>query len=304
MEKPLVSVVLCTYNGGKFLAEQLESILRQTYKPLELIISDDASEDDTRQVLKLYEDHPAVHIFYQAKNIGLTSNFAFAAAQTKGALIAFSDQDDIWLENKIEQLAAAIGDSPLVYSNSLLVDEAGNSMQTKLSDLRNMYSGNDSRGYILFSCVWGHGMLITRKLLTQSLPMPEVVHHDIWIVFQAFLNGGIIYLDEVLTHYRQHSHSASKTLPEKKSERTKEYRYAIYQMKLSWIKLMQQNERKEFQPFYQRLLKLYEEKDQKKYVFPLLIFLLKYRKKIFQLSKKGITSQLVEILKQARGEKP
>jgi glycosyltransferase involved in cell wall biosynthesis len=302
MEKPLVSVVLCSYNGSQYLAEQIDSILRQDYRPLELIISDDASTDNTRDVLKQYETNPAVRIFYQEKNIGLTLNFAFAAAKANGQLIAFSDQDDIWMENKITKLVAAIGDGPLVYSDSLLVDEQGKSMDRKLSDLKRMYTGNDSRGYILYSCVWGHGMLIIRKLLEQSLPMPEQVHHDIWIAFLAFQNGGIKYLDEVLTHYRQHSHSTSQTLPEKNSARIKNSRFVEYKKKLHWIELMQQHERPAFQSFYRQLVKLYAAKEHKAYVFPLVSFMLKYRKEIFMFSKKGWMSQLVEILKQGRRE--
>ena len=145
MEKPLVSVVLCTYNGEQFIEEQVDSILRQSYSPLELIISDDASSDSTPQLLKRYENDARVIIFYQPVNFGLTSNFGFAASQSKGSLIAFSDQDDVWLENKIEKMAEAIGNSNLIYTDSLLTDEKGNSLHKKLSSFRNMYSGNDSR---------------------------------------------------------------------------------------------------------------------------------------------------------------
>jgi glycosyltransferase involved in cell wall biosynthesis len=303
MERPLVSVVLCTHNGAKFVAEQVNSILRQTYRPLELVISDDASTDNTRAILENYEGQPGVRIFYQEKNGGLTANFAFAAAQARGELLAFSDQDDIWLEHKIERLAAAIGNYPLVYSNSLLVDESGKSMNIKLSDLKRMYSGEDSRGYILYSCVWGHGMLITRQLLDKCLPMPAGVHHDIWIVYQAFQHGGIHYLDEVLTQYRQHPHSTSQTLPGKDHVHLKEDRFSSYKKKLHWIRLMQEHERESFQPFYRQLLELYAAKEKRSYVFPFFRFMLKYRAAIFRLSKKGFASQLVEILKQARGEK-
>jgi len=303
MDKPLVSVVLCTYNGAKFLAEQVDSILRQTYQPLELIISDDASTDETGKVLAAYGHDPRVRIFHQEKNLGLTGNFAFAAGKARGELLAFSDQDDIWLEKKIEKLVAAIGSRPLVYSDSLLVNEAGNNMNKKLSDLKSMYSGEDSRGYILYSCVWGHGMLITKKLLELSLPMPGGVHHDTWIVYQAFLNGGIFYLDEVLTHYRQHPHSTSQTLPGKDSLRVKDSRYTAYKNKLHWIRLMQEQEREVYQPFYCQLVKLYAAKEKGNYVFPLLRFMLKWRREIFRLSKKGFASQLVEIIKQARGER-
>src|SRR4030095_309408 len=111
--------------------------------------------------------------------------------------------------------------------------------------------------------------------------MPEEIHHDIWIVYQAFLNGGIKYLNEVLTHYRQHSHSTSQTLPEKNSVRIKHSRYIEYKKKLRWIELMQQYERQELRLFYQKLLKLYAAKEHRAYVFPLVVFMLKYRKEFF-----------------------
>jgi glycosyltransferase involved in cell wall biosynthesis len=303
MDKKLVSVVLCTYNGERFLEEQVESILRQTYHPLELIISDDHSQDGTVALLEKYKGRDGISVFFQEKNIGLTRNFEFAALQTKGELIAFSDQDDIWLDNKIEQLVVAIGDKPLVYSDSLLVDEQGNSINKKLSDLKKMYSGTDSRGYILYSCVWGHGMLITKDLFEKSLPMPVEIHHDIWITFKAFMNGGIVYFDKVLTYYRQHASSTSTTLPVKKKTSPLHERYKAYKEKLHWIELMQQNERVEFQPFYEKLLKLYRQKGEGKYVFELIPFMLKYRAAFFMFSKKSFISQLVEIIKQARGEK-
>ena len=304
MERPLVSVVLGTYNGEKYLAEQLDSILNQTYRPLELVISDDASVDGTRQVLKRYENNPLVRIFYQEKNLGLTKNFSLVALQAKGELIAFSDQDDIWMRNKIEKLVEEKGDYPLVYSNSLLVDETGRSMKKKLSDLKKMYTGNDSRGYILYSCVWGHSMMISKDLLQKSLPMPDAVNHDIWITYMAFQHGGIKYIDEVFTHYRRNIFSVSQTLPGQKSLLKKDSLYEVFKKKLQWIELMGQCERKEYQPFYQDLQKLYAMKEKRYYVFPLFWFMLKYQKEIFGLSKKGFLSRAWEIFKQARGVRP
>lgn len=302
MSQPLVSIVLCTYNGEKFLEQQVDSILRQSYRPIELIISDDASEDGTGKLIEKYAKHPEVRVYHQPVNMGLTHNFAFAASKTKGELIAFSDQDDIWEEKKIETLVSKIGNSPLVYSDSLLVNETGESMNRKLSDLKRMYSGDDSRCYVLYSCVWGHGMLITRKLLEQSLPMPAEIHHDIWIVFQAFMNGGIKYHDEVLTYYRQHSESTSQTLPEKNSSRKRDSHYEAYLKKLRWIELMRDHERAEYKPFYNELYRLYSQK-KFSYVFPLVSFMLKHRDALFRLSPKGFLSQFVEIIKQARREK-
>src|SRR6478609_835146 len=138
---PLISIVLCSYNGAKFIDEQIQSLLQQTYPNLEIIISDDASTDGTQAILKKYKTHPAFKIFLQQTNLGPIKNVAFALQQAIGSFIAFCDQDDIWLPQKIETLHAQIGDDLLVYCDSELVDEHGQSLHKKISDVRNMYTG-------------------------------------------------------------------------------------------------------------------------------------------------------------------
>lgn len=303
MEKKLVSVVMCTYNGERYLEQQIDSILSQNYQLLELIISDDCSTDNTINILEKYKANPVCRIFYQEKNMGLIKNFAFAASQAKGDLVSFSDQDDIWLENKIEKLAGAIGENPLVYSDSLLVDEDGNSLGKKMSDIRSMYSGNDSRGYIFYSCVSGHGMMVKKELLEKSLPLLNQVQHDFWITFHAFLNGGIHYYDEVLTHFRRHTSSITQVISQKQAARKQSKRYEDYLKKLEWIRLMKEHEREEYQSFYNKLAELYFLKSKRLYVWPLVFFMLKHRKSLYLLSKKSFLSQLIFILKQGRGEK-
>jgi hypothetical protein len=149
--------------------------------------------------------------------------------------------------------------------------------------------------------VWGHGMLITKELFQKTKPTPHEVHHDIWLAYQAFLNGGIKFLDEVLTHYRQHSSSSSITIPKKQNTRKNSERFNDYQKKLAWIKLMQQYERPAYQPFYKKLVRLYEKK-REQYVFGLVTFMLRNRTIFFMFSKKNFFSQLIEIIKQGRRE--
>ena len=303
MERPLVSVVMCVYNGEKYLKEQVDSILAQSYRPIELIIADDASTDDTRKILRQYENNSSVKIIYREKNIGLAKNFSLVAEEAAGTYIAFSDQDDIWIDNKIENLVNAIPGKPLVYSDSLLVDENGNSLNKKLSDIKKMYTGTDSRGYMFYSCVWGHGMLITKELLHRSSPMPGEIHHDVWLAFKAFQNGGIFFHNETLTYYRRHDATSTIAIPQKLQQREDEQRFHDYRKNLTWIQLMAANEREEYKPFFNEMARLYSLKEKRSFVWPLVFFMLKHRKAIFQLTYKNFFSQLVEILKQARGEK-
>ena len=110
---PLISVVMCTFNGSEFLKEQIDSLLNQTWKPIEIIISDDGSTDQTRSILLTYKDHPDIQLFFQQQNLGPIKNVEFALGKTTGNFIAFSDQDDIWKPEKIESLYKTLNQSLL-----------------------------------------------------------------------------------------------------------------------------------------------------------------------------------------------
>lgn len=302
MTQPLISIVLCTYNGERFIKEQLDSLLAQQYPNLEIIISDDASTDATPSILAGYQDHPSVKLFLQEQNLGPVGNFGFATAKTTGAFIAFSDQDDRWLPDKVNQLYQSIGDSWLVYSDSALIDETGKSLHKKLSDLRHMYTGNETIGFVLANVVWGHAMMISRRLLDYALPIPEKIPHDIWMGFKAATLTGIRYLDIPLTLYRQHAATYTTTIPGKIESRTMTKRYSDFLDKLHWIGVMRDHERPEKKEFYSRLYDLYALKSQGRYVWRLFFFMLRHRKGFFMFRRKKWISQVIELLKQARGE--
>ena len=96
-----VDILLATYNGEKYVIEQIESILHQTYKNIRLLISDDCSTDDTRQILEQYQKKDnRIEIFFQEKNLGYIRNFAFLLNQVKNKYYMLSDQDDVWLPER------------------------------------------------------------------------------------------------------------------------------------------------------------------------------------------------------------
>src|SRR5690242_17090387 len=156
MNQPLISIVLCTYNGERFLKEQLDSLLWQTYSNFEIIASDDASQDGTIQILKQYAEDKRITVVLQEKNLGPVKNFEYAVTLAKVEYIAFSDQDDVWLPSKLEKLVASIKESYLDFSDSFLIDEQGNKIDNQLSSLRCMFSTDDTRGFIFSNLVWGH----------------------------------------------------------------------------------------------------------------------------------------------------
>ena len=114
----LVSVVMSTYNGSSYVAEQIESILNQTYSSLEIILADDASTDNTFEILKSYAEKDRRIITCQRKeNAGYNINFSEACAKATGTYIAISDQDDVWELDKIEKQLKKINEDP----NNILV---------------------------------------------------------------------------------------------------------------------------------------------------------------------------------------
>lgn len=206
---PLVSVVLATYNGERFLRPQLDSLLAQTYAKLEIVAVDDASQDSTLGILKEYAAaHPNIYVHSTAKNLGYVKNFERGLRLCTGDYIALSDQDDIWLPDKISKCLAAIGDHPLVYHDSALIDAQGETVNVRLSELKRHVDFWSPLNYVVGGSASGHAMLLRREVAERSLPLPTVVSHDYWIGFVATLFGPIKYLDEVLVLYRQHGGNA------------------------------------------------------------------------------------------------
>jgi glycosyltransferase involved in cell wall biosynthesis len=211
--KPLVSIVLGTYNGEKYLKEQIDSILGQTYANIELVVVDDCSIDNTPTILKAFaHKYDNVHVYFNEKNIGLVRNFEKAVKYAQGELIAFADQDDVWLPEKIQLLADNIGNNMLIYSDSAYIDANGRLMGKKLSDYRNWIKGKNL--YALDSdSIWvaGHAMLFRRELLDLALPFPfsPYITHDLWLAYIAMLKGTITFIPEALVLYRQHGNNAA-----------------------------------------------------------------------------------------------
>ena len=127
MYQKLVSIAMCTYNGEKYIEEQIESILNQSYKNLEIIICDDNSTDNTTKLIESYiKVDSRIKIFRNKQNLGFIKNFEKAISLCNGEYIALSDQDDIWKLNKIELYLKKIKDNILIYSDLDMIDENGN----------------------------------------------------------------------------------------------------------------------------------------------------------------------------------
>jgi glycosyltransferase involved in cell wall biosynthesis len=205
--QPFISVALATYNGGRFLREQLDSIYAQTWSPLEVVVCDDRSSDDTVSILKKYLQRHGLRYEVNEQNLGFVRNFEKAMALCRGEFIALADQDDVWLPEKLERLMAGIGTASLIYSDAFLIDDKGRELPGSLIATSGVLpiTGANLRYFVCNSCVTGCTALFRRDLLNTALPIPECeTYHDWWLAVVASKLGGVRYLPERLVRYRQH----------------------------------------------------------------------------------------------------
>ena len=204
-KSPLVSIVLGTYNGSTYLREQLDSLFAQTYPNIEIIAVDDRSSDNTVEILREYADrHPAMKVFVNEKNLGFIGNFENGCRLANGDYIAFCDQDDYWHPDKIKKKMNAIGSYPMIYCDSRLCDGKLQYLGRNISDAAHNETFTDPRQLCVFSRMYGHTILITRRLFELSNPFLRSMPHDGWLAYHATLYGGVKYLPEALVEYRQH----------------------------------------------------------------------------------------------------
>jgi glycosyltransferase involved in cell wall biosynthesis len=210
---PLISVALCTYNGAKYLAQQLDTLVSQTYKNIEIVVVDDCSTDNTFTILEDYASRfGQFKIYKNDKNLGFTENFERAVKLCSGELIALSDQDDLWDHQKIELQVEALKDNVFIYHDSEFVYEDGRPMGKKMSDLMNLYSGGDPLAFLFSNCVSGHTILMKKILLDAALPLKNEYFHDWWLAYVATNIGKIDFIPHCLVKYRQHDKSDTNIL--------------------------------------------------------------------------------------------
>ena len=205
-DRPLISIALCVYNGERFLAKQLDSIITQDYEYLEIIAVDDCSSDKSWELLKHYQDiDNRIRIYRNNKNLGYVKNFEKAITLSTGRYFALADQDDAWEGNKISTMIDAIGNNIMVYHDSDYIDEDGRQIGTQsVSSLLRVYDGSSCIPFILANCVHGHATLFNSEIKKYIFPFDGRFPHDWWLTYVAFNVGSVKYIDKVLVHYRQH----------------------------------------------------------------------------------------------------
>lgn len=210
MSAPSISVALATYNGERYLREQLDSVLAQDRVAIEVVAVDDGSTDGTLAILDDYARRDArVKVYANPRNLGVGPTFERAMSLTTGELIAPCDQDDAWNADKLARLAGAIGECDLAYCDSLFVDADGKSMNERISDRMPMMRGHHPMAFTLRNSVSGHASLIRRGLFEIARPFPAAMYYDWWLALCAATRNGIAYVDAPLVHFRRHAATVS-----------------------------------------------------------------------------------------------
>lgn len=208
MSEKLISVAMCTYNGEKYIKEQLDSILQQTYKNIEVIITDDCSTDNTIDIIQKYQKNDdRVKLYINKTNLGFLKNFEYAISLCAGDYIALADQDDIWKKEKLELFSKNIKDNSLIYSDAILIDKDSNEIGSEfIRPNNNLCKGACNKVFFLNNVVSGNALMFKKELIEYILPIPkDITFHDSWIAFVASTYGTIDYTDEAMTYYRRYS---------------------------------------------------------------------------------------------------
>ena len=218
-KKPKVQILLATFNGGKFLNEQLDSIINQEYKSWELLIHDDGSLDNTISILKEYQNNypKKIKLLMDTKIFSSASKnfFHLIEHRSKEAnLYCLCDQDDIWHKSKLRIIIERYNsekekqrESVLIHSDLSLIDAKGKLLEKSHNRLikyqKNFISKNTS---IYYNPVPGCAMTINSALADKISYCEYMVMHDWWILLSAMQeNTNLIYINLPLVNYRQHS---------------------------------------------------------------------------------------------------
>jgi glycosyltransferase involved in cell wall biosynthesis len=219
-----VSVALCTCNGSRFIAEQIESICRQTLPAAEIVMHDDASGDGTVAVAQAAWERcraerpqatPALRVVVHPQRLGIARNFAGAMTDCLGDLIALCDQDDHWYPERLERLVSRMDAQPatsLLHGNARLVGADGRWLGSTLfeglavseAELQAIASGQAFEVLLDRNLVTGATTIFRRSLLTAALPIPAHWLHDEWLGAIAAAMGTVDVELESLLDYRQH----------------------------------------------------------------------------------------------------
>jgi len=225
--EPLVSVVIPVYNASKYLSRTLDSVLRQTYKNLEIILIDDCSKDDSLKIMYEYaEKDSRIKVLESEKNQGVAAVRNRGIQAANGEYIALLDSDDIWVEDKIKRQVKLLKetDAQIAYSSYSFIDENDNEILHPFI----VPEETDYKQFLYVNCFSCSTILVESKLLKEHLFKNDFYHED-YLLWMELLrinikNAGIT---DVLAYYRQVYGSRSHNKVNAAKQRWKIYRQAL-----------------------------------------------------------------------------
>lgn len=236
-----IGVAMITFNGLKYLPQQLESIATQTHPVDHIVISDDRSTDGTWEFLELWAKQSAIRVtlIRNESQLGLSRNFEQSIAAVEADIIFTSDQDDVWVPERVALLTQVFEQHPavlLVHTDATLVDAAGRNMGKNLlselelshSERKAIHDGNAFSVYCRRNVVTGATVAIRSTLLKMALPFPTNHFHDAWMALLAAAAGEVRLLDVATIDYRQHGNNLVGV---KKKGPWMEFRHLLWQLK-------------------------------------------------------------------------
>jgi glycosyltransferase involved in cell wall biosynthesis len=210
-----ISVCLASYNGEKFIQLQLDSIIKQLDKEDEIIIVDDHSTDNTVSIIKSINDK-RIKIFLNEKNKGHVFSFGRALALANKDIIFMSDQDDVWIDNRVVLMKNKLQNSTamLISSNSNFVDSKGVKIGFNIDGVDSKFSNKNLSNIIDIlkgkENYYGCAMALKKELKELILPIPDYVEsHDLWIAMAANIIKSNLHCDDVTLNRRVHGANAS-----------------------------------------------------------------------------------------------
>lgn len=247
-----IDILMATYNGEKYLKEQIDSILEQTYQDFRLLISDDMSTDSTRAILNEYvaKDNRVI-VFLQNKNLGPVKNFEYLMKQVQSEYFMFSDQDDIWQKDKIQQSLHKMEEtkSDLIYTNLQVVNEELEVIHPSYWKLKGFEKKakkfHNFESLYLNNYITGCTMLVKSKWMDKILPLPQksnYILHDYWTALIVSKFGRIDFIEQPMVKYRQHK--GNRIGSKRKSDEIKEFqeiRDLFIDVKIDHFKIFMQN---------------------------------------------------------------
>lgn len=214
-----IEILLSTYNGEQYLADQIDSILAQNYRNWRLLIRDDGSTDNTLVILKSYhKKYPDKIIIFEDNmgNLGVTKSFSLLVSKSDSDYVAFCDQDDVWLPDKLHLTYQKIkevekgvipGTPIMVFSDLTVVDKDLNVISESLWDYQKLDPKISKNLYSILAqnIVSGCTILMNRNAKKISFPIPtNLFSHDHWVAINTCKYGVNVYVEKPLIMYRQH----------------------------------------------------------------------------------------------------